>query len=133
MNLLHSRLPQSSLQCTEMGIIPSVSQFLANIHASSHFVIRISIYLKSIRTSEYALFEIKKFRFCFLCEIFCFKNNLLYGSFQIPCMFSPLHSITNEEQYEKVCNQSVTMENSDDSCYKCSWEAIMLPQINTLG
>ena len=31
-NLLHLRLPQS---CTGMGIIPSVSQFLANIHASS--------------------------------------------------------------------------------------------------
>ena len=27
--------PQSSLQCTGMEIIPSVSQFLANIHISS--------------------------------------------------------------------------------------------------
>ena len=58
--LLHSKLPQSSLQCT--GIIPSVSQFLANIHASSQFVIRISLYFKSIRTSKYTLFEIKILR-----------------------------------------------------------------------
>ena len=40
----------------------SVSQFLANIHAFSLFVTRISVYLKSIRTSKCALFEIKIFR-----------------------------------------------------------------------
>ena len=34
-NLLHLKLPQSSLQCTGMGVIPSVRQFLAKIHASS--------------------------------------------------------------------------------------------------
>ena len=64
MNLLHSRLPQSSLQCTCTGmrIIPSASQFLANIHASSYFVTQISVYLKSIRTSKYALFKIKILR-----------------------------------------------------------------------
>ena len=61
-SLLHPRLTQSSLQCTGMGIIPSVSQFSANIHSSSLFVTRISVYLKSIRTSKYALFEIKIFR-----------------------------------------------------------------------
>ena len=45
-----------------MGIIPSVSQYLAKIHTSSYFVTRISVYLKSIRTSKYTLFEIKILR-----------------------------------------------------------------------
>ena len=52
-----------------------------------------------------------------------------YVSFS--AVFSPLHSLTNEEHYEKdLCSQSSHNENSDNFVGKSSHT--VLPRINTL-